>query len=86
MSYEYATPGQTRTWSLCKDSLDRFEKKIQQSVLFDKNKVSENIKIAPESGKDMRFVDFDFTWLIPFQEQDISCVGCIPSKSSKTDF
>ncbi len=86
MSYEYAMPMQTRTWSLCRDSVDRFEKKIQRSVLFNSNKISETIKLAPESGENMKFSDFDFTWLIPFQEQDISCVTCAPSKRSNTNF
>jgi len=76
MAYEYATPMDLRTWNLCDGPLDRFEKKIQKEVVFDRSEIPEHIRIAPQS-EIIRFSDFDFTWLIPFQNQDIACSSCV---------
>lgn len=82
MTYEDLIPIQVRTWFICPDTANQ----IQKSIVFESNQIPEDIQIAPSSGEKMRFADFDYTWIIPFQDRDIPCSGCANSYKSKVSY
>lgn len=82
MTYEDLMPIQIRTWFICPDTANQ----IQKSIVIESNQIPEDLQIAPYSGEKMRFADFDYTWIIPFQDRDIPCSACAKSYKSKVSY